>query len=108
MTNPLSLPIARLRAAGAKVSTVIGHDPAIGDLIYSVTPPAAYTLDHLVKELDKIAPEVRVRVAPDGERIVVSVTSYRTDAPLPPKTERARRAGLLAATLHAFADKIGA
>jgi len=108
MANPLSLPIAHLRAAGAKVSTVIGHDPNIGDWIYSVTPPAAFSVDHLVLALALVSPDVRVRVAPDRERIIVSATSYRTNAPLPPKAERNRRRDLLAATLHVFADKIGA
>lgn len=42
-TNPLTLPIARLRAAGCKVSAVIGHAPEIGDFIYRVTLPEGAT-----------------------------------------------------------------
>lgn len=37
MSNPTSLPIARLRAAGNRVSTLLGHDPNIGDFKYRVT-----------------------------------------------------------------------
>jgi len=39
MATALTLPIARLRAAGCKVSTIVGHDPKIGDFLYSVTLP---------------------------------------------------------------------
>ena len=40
MSLPTSTPIGRLRAAGCKVSTMIGHDPRIGSWLYSVTLPA--------------------------------------------------------------------
>lgn len=106
MTNPLTLPIARLRGAGATVSTVVGHDPAIGVWHYSVTPPAAFTVAHLARDLSTVTPEVRVETF--GERVIVSASGYRGDAPLPSKAERDRLRGLVAATLHAFADKIGA
>ena len=108
MTAPTALPIARLRAAGAKVSTIIGHWPKIGDWIYGVTPPAAYSLDHLMREIRDTSPDVRVTVAPDRGRIIVSMTSYRKNEPLPSRTERERRGALVAATLHRLADKIGA
>ena len=39
MSLPTSTPIGRLRAAGCKVSTIIGHDPNIGSWLYSVTLP---------------------------------------------------------------------
>lgn len=39
MSLPTSTPVGRLRAAGCKVSTVIGHDPNIGSWLYSVTLP---------------------------------------------------------------------
>jgi len=37
MPNPTSLPIARLRAVGNRVATLLGHDPVIGDFKYRVT-----------------------------------------------------------------------
>ena len=39
MATSLALPIARLRAAGCRVSTIIGHSPKIGDFRYSVRLP---------------------------------------------------------------------
>lgn len=39
MASPTTLPIARLRAAGCKVSTVIGHWPEIGNFQYSIRVP---------------------------------------------------------------------
>lgn len=106
MPNPLTLPIARLRAAGATVSTVIGHDPGVGTWTYSVTPPAAFIIAHLVRDLSTISPEVRVDAS--RERVILHASGYRGNAPLPSKAERDRLRGLMAATLHTFADKIGA
>lgn len=47
MTSPLSLPLARLRATGAKVHTILGHDPittgshpdATSRWQYGIVPP---------------------------------------------------------------------
>jgi hypothetical protein len=39
MASKTALPIARLRSLGCKVSTIVGHDPAIADWQYRVTLP---------------------------------------------------------------------
>ena len=88
MSTILTLPIARLRAAGCKVSTVIGHDPAIGNFIYSIRVP-----DEIgdLREVDPAsegnrATNVRSRLGKasasvprysDGHHVVVQATAYR-------------------------------
>lgn len=79
MTTALTLPIARLRAAGCRVSTVIGHDPNIGDWIYSIRVP-----DSIGDMRTGNRPTVRVGWASasvprhsDGHHIVVKACAYR-------------------------------
>lgn len=113
MASKTALPIARLRALGCRVSTVIGHDPRIGDWIYSVRVPDS------VGDLREM-PEVRQDAAAtarsaqgmamvklprhsDGHHLIVNTALYRvgvtTDRQLVQQAERD-----VAALLSALAD----
>lgn len=65
-----SLPIARLRALGYKVSTVIGHWPEAGIFHYSVTPPEGVGPQEFTDiEQDSLA-GVRTTISVDRERVI--------------------------------------
>lgn len=79
MATALTLPIARLRAAGCKVSTVIGHDPNIGDWIYSVRLPDACG-DQREAQQQKIEhgrASCSVPRHSDGHHVIVQACAYR-------------------------------
>ena len=79
MTSPLALPIARLRATGCRVVTVIGHDPSIGDFKYSVRVPDA------IGDLRESGPQAvtlgrasaSVPRHSDGHHLIVKAYGYR-------------------------------
>ena len=101
MTNPLSLPIARLRAAGCKVSTIIGHDPAIGDFVYSVTLPVGIP-GHYQRTIGQAILQSR----PSERRVIIRSARYRVGQPTPGKQER-NAAGVEAARLiESLADHV--
>ncbi len=102
MTTALTLPIARLRDSGCKVSTVIGHDPRIGDFIYSVRLPSG-----IPPVADPDAPcVVLVPRWSDGHHVAVRATIYRPGEPTPNAHDR-NVAGLSAAAgLRRLADYV--
>lgn len=107
MTTALTLPIARLRAAGCKVSTVIGHDPNIGDWIYSIRLPAACG-DLREDPHQKIVhgrASVSVPRHTDGHHVILQACAYRKGLRTPDdvKAEYLRDA---AALLTKFADAV--
>lgn len=77
--NPLTMPIARLRAAGCKVSTVIGHDPAIGDFVYSIRVPDSFgdLREGTTLEVAFGVASARVLSYSDGRRLTVRAHAYR-------------------------------
>lgn len=88
MASPLTLPIARLRAAGCKVGHIVGHDPIttgahprfVGKWQYSITTPEPvanlfeklYRWDHSWS--DQYGAAI-ARTVPDGRIIVEAFAS---------------------------------
>lgn len=81
MVSPLTLPIARLRASGAKVSTTLGHDPALGIWHYAVTPPGDVGPTEFTDIAQDAQAGVRVSVARDRERVLYEKSVYREGQP---------------------------
>lgn len=79
MATALTLPIARLRAAGCKVSTAIGHDPNIGDFIYSIRLPdrCGDVREGPIQTVRKGWASVSVPRLSDGHHVVVKACAYR-------------------------------
>jgi hypothetical protein len=79
MTTVLSLPIARLRAAGCRVATVIGHDPKIGDFKYSIRVPDAIgdLREGATTSLSLGYASVSVPRHSDGHHLIVQACAYR-------------------------------
>lgn len=108
--NPLTLPIARLRAAGCKVSTVIGHDPNIGDFIYSIRVPDAIgdLREAATATLRLGFASVSVPRHSDGHRLIVKACAYRmgisTPAPVADQYRRdaAKLLGLIADLIEEY------
>lgn len=78
--TPTTLPIARLRAVGCKVSTIIGHSPEIGDFKYSIRVPDFLGLDlrdEPYPGIDFGHASIRVPRRSDGKHIVVQACAYR-------------------------------
>jgi len=103
-----SLPIARLRALGCKVSTVIGHDPRIADFIYSVrTPDSVGDLRENLTD-DMVATRgraiARVPGMSDGHHITVMACSYRGGQLIPDQATRDENERDVAWLLSAIAD----
>jgi hypothetical protein len=111
--NPLTLPLAQLRAAGCRVSTVLGHYPGAGRWIYSITPPAGlslYALADGLSDREVRADGVTVVVARDHARLIASVSANQYGPNNAPGNASLRRAAAhrLADTLSALTLKIGA
>jgi hypothetical protein len=103
MSSPISLPVAKLRALGCKVSTLFGHDPNIGSWKYGVTLPGRGIGAREFTDIDQDADAgVAVRVAPDG-RVLYSLVLYRPGQPLPDKAAREAAEKRLAARLDSAA-----
>lgn len=97
----LTLPIARLRAAGCKVSTVIGHDPSIGDFLYSVTLPKGIP-GHYQMTLGQATLQSR----PAERRVIVRSARYRVGQPIPDRQERNAARVEAARLLESLADHV--
>lgn len=107
-----SLPIARLRALGCKVSTVIGHSPEISDHIYSVTLPTdvATRFDGTLANVNgRVVMSnygvATLRLAQDG-RLIVSACSYRSGRPTPGPDVRRRNESDAAGMLTRIGDAL--
>lgn len=101
MATSLTLPIARLRAAGCRVSTVIGHDPSIGDFIYSVTLPKGIP-GHYQRTLGYATLQSR----PAERRVIVTSCRYRVGQPIPDRQERGAAGVEAARLLESLADHV--
>lgn len=101
-----TLPIARLRAAGCRVSTVIGHDPSIGDFIYSIrVPDSAGDLREQGTTSGSLgAARYNVPKHSDGRHIIVLACAYRRNAPIPDVETRKRFEHDVAQLLGIIAD----
>ena len=108
--NPLTLPLARLRSQGCRVSAIIGHDPAIGEWIYGVTPPAnsasMATLAAGLSDTDVRRDGVTVTPARYGRRLIVSVSANQRVTADADASLRRAAAHRLADTLTALADRL--
>lgn len=87
MATPTTLPVAQLRALGCRVSTIIGHDPDIGDFKYSIRVPDSidlsnidYASEGLRGELRRSSighADIRVPRRSDGHHLTVKACAYR-------------------------------
>lgn len=103
MTSPISLPVAQFRDLGCKVSTLFGHDPAIGSWKYGITLPNKRIGAREFTDIDQDAEAgVTVHAASDG-RVLFSLVLYRPGKPLPSKAERESAERRLAARLASAA-----
>lgn len=101
MATALTLPIARLRAAGCKVSTIIGHDPAIGDFLYRVTLPKG-----IPGHYQRTIGQATLQSLPSGRLVIIRSARYRPGHPIPDRQER-DAAGIEAARLlESLADHV--
>jgi hypothetical protein len=101
MATSLTLPIARLRAAGCKVSTIIGHDPNIGDYLYKVTLPKG-----IPGHYQLTIGQATLRSRPVAREVVIRSARYRIGQPIPDRQER-NAAGVEAARLfESLADHV--
>ena len=101
MTTALTIQIARLRAAGCKVSTIIGHNPAIGSFQYSVTLPKGIPTDAQIT-----LGHARMQHRPSEGRTLIWASVYRIDRPLDRQLIAAARVDA-ANLLGRFADHVG-
>jgi hypothetical protein len=101
MATALTLPIARLRAAGCKVATIIGHDPNIGDYLYRVVLPRGIPT-HYQRTLGQATLQSR----PTERVVIIRSARYRAGQPIPDRQER-NAAGVEAARLlESLADHV--
>ena len=101
MATSLTLPIARLRAAGCKVSTIIGHDPAIGDFLYRVTLPKGIP-GHYQRTLG----HATLQSFPQERSVVIRSCRYRVGQPIPDRQERGAAGVEAARLLESLADHV--
>lgn len=101
MATALTLPIARLRAAGCKVSTIIGHDPNIGDFKYRVTLP-----DGIPGHYQRTIGSATLTSYPTEHRVEVRSFRYRVGQPIPDKQERNASGIETARLLESLADHV--
>lgn len=102
MSSLTGLPVAKFRALGCKVNTLIGHDPRVGIWKYGITLPQGVGATEFT-DIDQDAEAgVAVRVLRGG-RVGFSLVLYRTGQPLPDKTTRAAAEKRLAARLDSAA-----
>ena len=105
MVAPTSLPIARLRAAGCKVSTQLGHDPNIGDFKYGIILPAPMGATELTDITQDAQAGVRVHAA--GRRwVTYELCLYRVGQPLPDKADREAAHARIGARLASAASYV--
>ena len=107
MATALTLPIARLRAAGCKVSTPLGHDPAIGDFIYTVVLPNGIP-GHYQRTLGRATLQSQRLLTTGQWRVTVRSCAYRVGQPRPDKQDRNARLVEAARLLESLADHVEA
>ena len=101
MATALTLPIARLRAAGCKVSTIVGHDPSIGDFLYSVTLP-----NGIPGHYQRTIGQATLQSRPSEHRVIIRSARYRVGQPIPDKQERGAAGVEAARLLESLADHV--
>lgn len=100
----LTGPIGRLRGAGCKVSTIIGHDPNIGSFLYRVSLP-----DGIPTGAQSILGHAHcsdVRPSEGPGRVLIWASVYRLNAPLPDKQLRNAAEVDTARALERLADHV--
>jgi len=108
MASKTALPIARLRALGCRVHTVIGHDPRIGEWIYGVRLPDSVDLPTVttaegLQSTHGVA-TVKVSHVDNDKRLIVEAHLYRARKPLASKLQRDEAERDIAALLSRLAD----
>lgn len=101
MATALTLPIARLRAAGCKVSISLGHDPELGDYLYRVTLPKGIP-GHYQRAIGQATLQSR----PAERLVIVRSRRYRVGQPIPGRQERNAAAVEAARLLESLADHV--
>jgi hypothetical protein len=101
MSNPLTLPIARLRAHGCKVSTILGHDPQIGSFQYRVTYPATATIPP-----QRTLGHAHLRNYRSENRSFVYASVYRVGQPIQPREVREAAGNDVALVLTEIANRL--
>ena len=101
MATALTLPIARLRAAGCKVSTIVGHDPKIGDFLYSVTLPKG-----IPGHYQRAIGQATLQSWPAERQVIIRSCRYRIGQPIPDRQERVAAGIEAARLLESLADHV--
>lgn len=101
MATALTLPIARLRAAGCRVATIIGHDPNIGDFLYRVTLP-----DGIPGHYQRTIGQATLQSLPSEHVVIIRSARYRMGQPLPDRQERTAAGVEAARLLESLADHV--
>lgn len=101
MATSLTLPIARLRAAGCRVSTIIGHDPKIGDFKYRVILPKG-----IPGHYQRTIGSATLTSYPAEHRVEIRSFRYRIGHPIPDKAERNASGVETARLLESLADHV--
>ena len=101
--NEVTALVARLRLAGCKVSTVIGHDPNIGEYYYRVTVPKGIHAA-IVGRTTNVTHLTTIRRGGPFRDDTVAVRTYRRPFGLPEGERRAAEAERSASTAKALAE----